>query len=60
MPTDFVLGLVLGFGFALLLIGGIAIIRVLSNTDYYGLTHWKLNIRLPFSSMWMNLGYWYY
>ncbi|EHK17867.1 uncharacterized protein TRIVIDRAFT_194386 [Trichoderma virens Gv29-8] len=26
--------------------------------DIYGLGHWKLNLRTPFPSMWMNLGFW--
>ncbi|KAL7942728.1 hypothetical protein V8C42DRAFT_331747 [Trichoderma barbatum] len=26
--------------------------------DIYGLGHWRLNVRAPFPSMWMNLGFW--
>lgn len=27
-------------------------------SDVYGLGHWKLNVKMPLSTMWMNLGYW--
>lgn len=27
-------------------------------SDVYGLGHWKLNARMPLTTMWMNLGYW--
>lgn len=30
----------------------------LRTSDIYGLGHWKLNIRTPLPSMWMNVGYW--
>ncbi|KAF4125359.1 hypothetical protein GMORB2_4199 [Geosmithia morbida] len=36
----------------------IAGILALRRTDVYGLGHWKLNAKMPLSSMWMNLGYW--
>ncbi|OHW98474.1 hypothetical protein CSPAE12_02893 [Colletotrichum incanum] len=26
--------------------------------DVYDNDHWKLNIKVPFSTMWMNMGYW--
>ncbi|TFB00362.1 hypothetical protein CCMA1212_007610 [Trichoderma ghanense] len=33
-------------------------ISLTRTSDIYGLGHWKLNIRTPFPSMWMNLGFW--
>ena len=26
--------------------------------DIYGLSHWRLNIKVPAETMWMNMGYW--
>lgn len=40
----------------ILAIGGITALR---KSDVYGLGHWKLNVKMPFTTMWMNLGYWY-
>lgn len=40
----------------ILVIGGITALR---KSDVYGLGHWKLNAKMPFTTMWMNLGYWY-
>lgn len=47
-----------GFIAALLavMIGTFALLRM---GDAYGLGHWKLNARMPLTTMWMNLGYWY-
>lgn len=55
---DFVLGLVAG-AIVLPLLVIILFFIVLRNSDFYGVDHWKLNMRTPFPSMWMNLGYWY-
>ncbi|KAG5950455.1 hypothetical protein E4U53_005033 [Claviceps sorghi] len=54
---DFVLGIVTGgaIGLALLSIGAFVFLR---SSNAYSLGHWKLNIRTPFPSMWMNLGFW--
>lgn len=39
----------------LILVVGITVLR---NSDVYGLGHWKLNIKMPVATLWMNLGYW--
>ncbi|KAG5984258.1 hypothetical protein E4U55_005529 [Claviceps digitariae] len=54
---DFVLGIVTGGGIilAFLSIGAFVFLR---SCKLYSLGHWKLNIRTPFPSMWMNLGFW--
>ncbi|POR37068.1 Uncharacterized protein TPAR_02731 [Tolypocladium paradoxum] len=54
---DFALGVVVGAVGALVLSAAV-FVAVLRTTDIYSLGHWKLNLRTPFSSMWMNLGYW--
>ncbi|EQL04225.1 hypothetical protein G6O67_004990 [Ophiocordyceps sinensis] len=54
---DFVLGVVVGTVAALVL-GAIAFAAVLRSSNLYSLGHWKLNVRTPLPSMWMNLGYW--
>jgi hypothetical protein len=55
---DIALAFVGGFlaAVAILLAVGITAIR---KSDAYGLGHWKLNAKMPFTTMWMNLGYWY-
>ncbi|KAJ6441193.1 methyltransferase domain-containing protein [Purpureocillium lavendulum] len=54
---DFGLGVLVGAAAALLLASA-AVALVLRSTDIYSLGHWKLNLRTPLDSMWMNLGYW--
>ncbi|PHH60129.1 hypothetical protein CDD81_2087 [Ophiocordyceps australis] len=54
---SFGLGIVVGFLVALALAVVLAAI-VLRTRDVYSLGHWKLNVRTPLRSMWMNLGYW--
>ncbi|KJZ77193.1 hypothetical protein HIM_03514 [Hirsutella minnesotensis 3608] len=54
---DFVLGIVVG-AIATVVFGSAAFITALRSTDVYSLGHWKLNVRAPLDSMWMNLGYW--
>ncbi|KAK8922946.1 hypothetical protein H634G_03630 [Metarhizium anisopliae BRIP 53293] len=56
-PRDFILGIVVGFliAVALISIGTFAFLRT---SDIYSLGHWKLNLRTPLRSMWMNLGFW--
>lgn len=54
---DFALGIVVGV-VAALVIGAVIFATVLRMSDVYSLGHWKLNLRTPLSSMWMNLGYW--
>ncbi|ETS81805.1 hypothetical protein PFICI_06807 [Pestalotiopsis fici W106-1] len=46
----------IGFGTALLVIASVAL--SFRRSDIYNVDHWKLNIRLPPTSMWMNMGYW--
>ncbi|KAG6010404.1 hypothetical protein E4U21_006968 [Claviceps maximensis] len=54
---DFVLGIATGgaIAVAFLSIGAFVLLR---SSNKYNLEHWKLNIRTPFPSMWMNLGFW--
>ncbi|CRK47545.1 hypothetical protein BN1723_007602 [Verticillium longisporum] len=57
VSRDFMTGFAGGLIFAVLLalVLGTTALRM---TDHYGLGHWKLNLRAPLSSMWMNVGYW--
>ena len=43
---------------AAIVIVGILAFTALRMSDAYGLGHWKLNARMPLTTMWMNLGYW--
>ncbi|PHH84504.1 hypothetical protein CDD83_1835 [Cordyceps sp. RAO-2017] len=54
---DFVLGVVVGVALALLL-AAVVVAMLLRSSDLYSLGHWKLNLRTPLDSMWLNLGYW--
>jgi hypothetical protein len=54
---DFGLGFLAGF-LATVVVAIIVTIVILRRTDQYGLGHWKLNIKAPIRSMWMNVGYW--
>lgn len=54
---DFVLGIAAGGAIVLglLSVGAFFLFR---SCSLYSLDHWKLNIRTPLPSMWMNLGFW--
>ncbi|KAM5344318.1 hypothetical protein ACJ41O_012855 [Fusarium nematophilum] len=54
---DFAVGLVAGIMLTVAVTGFVGI-TVMRMSDIYGLGHWKLNIRTPPQSMWMNVGYW--
>ncbi|KXX75035.1 LPS-assembly protein LptD [Madurella mycetomatis] len=54
---DFATGFLTGVAAALILVTVIAVFFLCSG-NMYDLDHWKLNIRTPLPSMWMNLGYW--
>lgn len=54
---DFALGIVVGAAAALVL-GAAVFAAVLRASDMHSLGHWKLNLRTPLASIWMNLGYW--
>lgn len=56
-PRDFILGIVAGSVIAVALLSFSTFI-FLRTSDVYSLGHWKLNLRTPISSMWMNLGFW--
>ncbi|TQN65111.1 hypothetical protein CSHISOI_10312, partial [Colletotrichum shisoi] len=32
--------------------------RFMRQNDIYDNDHWKLNVKMPFTTMWMNMGYW--
>lgn len=55
---DALIGFVIGFFFAILLAVSFLLLS-LNKFNLYDLDHWKLNIEVPFESMWMNMGYWY-
>lgn len=54
---DFIFGFLAGCAAIIVLVALVAFSFVKSG-DIYGLGHWKLNVKAPFPSMWMNLGYW--
>ncbi|KAL6903933.1 hypothetical protein GGI43DRAFT_421455 [Trichoderma evansii] len=54
---DFIYGFLAGCAAIIVLLALVAFFLIKSG-DIYGLDHWKLNVRAPFPSMWMNLGYW--
>lgn len=55
---DGLIGFAIGFFFAILLAVPFLLLS-LYKFNLYDLDHWKLNIEVPFESMWMNMGYWY-
>jgi hypothetical protein len=55
---DFGLGFLAGF-LAAVVIGVFVAAFFPTRQDEYGLGHWKLNLKTPLRSMWMNVGYWY-
>lgn len=57
MAGDFLLGFLAGCA-AIVVVLALAAFSLIKSGDVYGLGHWKLNVRAPFPSMWMNLGYW--
>jgi hypothetical protein len=57
LNDDLVRGVAIGFLSALLLVCIVAVIA-LRSSEMYNLSHWKLNLRTPLESMWMNMGYW--
>ncbi|KAF6808834.1 hypothetical protein CSOJ01_07302 [Colletotrichum sojae] len=59
--SDFCSGLYLGLVTGFLLFGFTAFFiaaRLLQKNDIYDADHWKLNVKVPFTTMWMNMGYW--
>ncbi|KAH0526919.1 hypothetical protein TsFJ059_010186 [Trichoderma semiorbis] len=55
--SDFFVGFVAGWLTVIVLLA-IAAFSLTRTADIYGLGHWKLNVRTPLPSMWMNLGFW--
>jgi hypothetical protein len=52
-------GLAFAGGFvAAILLSLLVAFAIMKSSDAYGLGHWKLNARMPLTSMWSNLGYW--
>lgn len=58
LSWDALTGFVIGFFFAILL-AVLFLILSANKFNLYDLDHWKLNLEVPFESMWMNMGYWY-
>ncbi|KAL7932867.1 hypothetical protein V8C35DRAFT_305697 [Trichoderma chlorosporum] len=54
---EFVIGFIAGCLTVVVLLA-LAAFSLARTGDIYGLGHWKLNLRTPFPSMWMNLGFW--
>jgi hypothetical protein len=54
---EFILGFVAGC-VAIIVLLSLAAFSLIKSSDIYGLSHWKLNLKTPFPSMWMNLGFW--
>ncbi|OLN86237.1 hypothetical protein CCHL11_04146 [Colletotrichum chlorophyti] len=51
------LGLVSGL--LLSILGALVLaIQIFRRQDVYDNDHWKLNVKMPFTTMWMNMGYW--
>ncbi|KAK1984487.1 hypothetical protein LZ30DRAFT_431188 [Colletotrichum cereale] len=58
---DFWRGLLTGiFGSLLVVCSIVAVValKFLRRNDVYDNDHWKLNVKVPFTTMWMNMGYW--
>ncbi|KAL7788608.1 hypothetical protein V8C37DRAFT_387974 [Trichoderma ceciliae] len=55
--SEFTLGFLAGCVTVAVLLA-LAAFSLLWSGDIYGLGHWKLNLKTPFPSMWMNLGFW--
>lgn len=55
--SEFVLGFIAGC-LTIIVLLALAAFSLIRSGDIYGLGHWKLNLRTPFPSMWMNLGFW--
>ncbi|EHK50212.1 hypothetical protein TRIATDRAFT_184786, partial [Trichoderma atroviride IMI 206040] len=53
----FILGFLAGCA-AIIVVLALVAFSLIKSGDVYGLGHWKLNVKAPFPSMWMNLGYW--
>ncbi|KAH6608343.1 hypothetical protein Trco_001689 [Trichoderma cornu-damae] len=52
---DFIVGFVVGCA-AMVVLLALAVMSLARSGDIYGLGHWKLNLKTPLPSMWMNLG----
>lgn len=55
---DYTRGILVGFVLNLIISASVLVIFFLTSTDRYNLDHWKLNVQVPVSSLWMNLGFW--
>ncbi|TDZ16928.1 hypothetical protein Cob_v009990 [Colletotrichum orbiculare MAFF 240422] len=61
LNPDFCNGLLLGVigGFSLFAFFTLIIVtRSFRQNDIYDVDHWKLNVKVPFTTTWMNMGYW--
>lgn len=59
---DFWKGVLLGATgctFTILIVTLAFTITFLRRKDVYDNDHWKLNLKVPFTTMWMNMGYWF-
>ncbi|TKW48430.1 hypothetical protein CTA1_3152 [Colletotrichum tanaceti] len=61
LHSDFWTGLLLGvIGSFTAIASTVALVtwKFLRRNDIYDNDHWKLNAKMPFTTMWMNMGYW--
>ncbi|KAK1463547.1 hypothetical protein CMEL01_13616 [Colletotrichum melonis] len=59
---DFWKGVLLGATgctFIILIVTLAFTVTFLRRKDVYDNDHWKLNLKVPFTTMWMNMGYWF-
>lgn len=58
LAREFLLGFIAGC-VAVVVVLAAAAFSLIRSGDIYGLGHWKLNLKTPLPSMWMNLGFWW-
>ncbi|EQB50438.1 hypothetical protein CGLO_10125 [Colletotrichum gloeosporioides Cg-14] len=61
IPSDFWSGALFGFMagvVAVVFVASVVAARLFQRKDIYDVDHWKLNVKVPFTSTWMNMGYW--
>ncbi|KAK1841202.1 hypothetical protein CCHR01_16158 [Colletotrichum chrysophilum] len=59
--SDFWSGALFGFMagvVAIIFIASLVAVKFFQRNDIYDVDHWKLNVKVPFTTTWMNMGYW--
>ncbi|KAH0444751.1 hypothetical protein CcaCcLH18_00409 [Colletotrichum camelliae] len=44
--------------FAITFVASLVAAKIFQRNDIYDVDHWKLNVKVPFTTTWMNMGYW--